>query len=81
MKLQMYVFEDVLYDYTGGMAMIAEYTLEDAQALAFEEFGLSYRDNTLEEFLDRDSGFREPAGVYPLLEGTPGVKHFVYGGG
>ena len=78
--LKMYVFEDVLYDYTGGMAMIAEYSLEDAQALAFERFAHP-RDNTLEEFLNRDSGFREPAGVYPLAEGSPGVMHYVYGGG
>lgn len=78
--LQMFVFEEVLYDYTDGMAMIAEYSLEDAQALAFEQFAHP-NDNTLEEFLNRDPGFRKPAGVYTLLEGSPGVKHYVYGGG
>ena len=80
--MNLYVFEEVLTDYTDGMVMIAEHTLEDAQAIAFEQFGHKWRDNTLEEFLQNQEGFRVPTGVYPLAENVkPGVLHFVYGGG
>lgn len=79
--MQIYVFEDVLCDYTRGMAVIAAESLEQAQALAFKEFGWH---DTLEEFLERggESGFQRPTGVYPMLEPVPaGVLHHVHGGG
>lgn len=79
--MQIYVFEDVLCDYTSGMAVIAAESLEQAQAIAFKEFGWH---DTIEEFLERggEGGFQKPAGVYPMPEGTAaGVLHHVYGGG
>lgn len=77
--LKMFVFEQVLQDYTDGMAMVVAETLEEAQAFAFQEFawgGLSF-----EDFMERGH-WAEPAGVYPLADGaTKGVAHHVYGGG
>lgn len=80
--MNLYVFENVLTDYSDGMVIIAEWTLEDAQAIAFQEYAQPWREDTLEQFLNRESGFQIPAGVYPLAESiTPGVVHQVYGGG
>ena len=77
--LKMFVFEEVLQDYTDGMAMVVAETLEEAQAFAFQEFawgGLS-----MAEFMERGS-WAEPTGVYPLGEDVAkGVAHHVYGGG
>ena len=77
--LKMFVFEQVLQDYTDGMAMVVAENLEEAQAMAFEQF--SWPSLSLAEFMER-GGWAEPAGVYPLGEGVAkGVAHHVYGGG
>lgn len=77
--MYMFVFDDVLQDYTSGMALISASDLESAQQIAFKRFGCS---STLEKFLDSDPGFRKPVGQYPLPSDTePGVMHYVYGGG
>lgn len=77
--MYMFVFDNVLQDYTLGMALISASDLESAQQIAFKRFGYS---STLEKFLDSNPGFRKPAGQYPLASDTePGVMHYVYGGG
>ena len=80
MELNMYVFEDVLWDYTSGMVLIAAEDLQEAQMLAFEEY--NYRKgNTLADFLEQQTGFQNAAGVYPLQSGTnKGLLHSVHGG-
>jgi hypothetical protein len=78
MELKMFVFEDVLWDYTSGMVLIAAEDLQEAQVIAFEEY--NYRkDNLLADFLEQQSGFQEPSGVYPLASGAnKGVLHSVH---
>lgn len=77
--MQMFIFEDVLVDYTGGMAVIAAQDLQAAQALAFAKFG---HRGTLEQFLEEQDGFNTPAGQYAVADGVvPGVLHHVFGGG
>lgn len=79
--MKMFVFEGVLTDWTSGMAVIAAKSLEHAQQLAFAEFGLDYKNETLADFLKREDGFME-ATWYPLGKGVEaGVLHHVYGGG
>lgn len=77
----LYVFENVLEDYTAGMAIIAAESLEDAQKIAFDNYAW-HGDNSVEEFLDSQAGFRFATGVYELAEyQKPGVAHCVWGGG
>ena len=76
--MKMFVFEGVLADYTDGMAMIAAKNLDQAQQLAFEQFGYQ---KSIEEFLAKEPGVFKPAGEYPLRGGSAGVLHYVYGGG
>jgi hypothetical protein len=80
--MNMYVFEDVLWDYTSGMVVIAAEDLVEAQAIAFKEF--NYRkENTLADFLEQQAGFKEARGEHPLAAGfnQVGILHAVYGGG
>lgn len=79
--MNMYVFEDVLWDYTSGMVVIAAEDLVEAQVIAYEEY--NYRkDDTLADFLEKQGGFALAAGVYPLAPGVnKGVLHSVHGGG
>ena len=80
--MKMFVFEDVLYDYTSGMALVVAGSLEEAQRLAFEEFRWSWdKKETLETFLVREAGFTEATAVYEVGDVSPGVKQHVYGGG
>ena len=79
--MNMYVFEDVLWDYTSGMVVIAAEDLLEAQMFAYEAF--NYRkENTLADFLEQQAGFNLADGVYPLAAGVnKGVLHSVHGGG
>ena len=79
--MNMYVFEDVLQDYTSGMVVIAAEDLLEAQMFAYEEF--NYRkDFTLADFLEQQAGFGQADGVYPLAPSVhKGVLHSVHGGG
>jgi hypothetical protein len=67
----LYVFEDVLTDYTSGLVVIAAES--DAQALEFarEEYG----DAQLDE-----RGWRTPSAVYPVSGVPLGIRHEVFGG-
>jgi hypothetical protein len=79
--MNMYVFEDVLWDYTSGMVVIAAEDLVEAQVIAFEEYNYRKGD-TLADFLEKQGGFNKADGVYPLAAGVnKGVLHSVHGGG
>lgn len=78
--MKMFVFEDVLHDYTSGMCMIVAESLEQAQKLAFERFGDDWRKQTFEEFREQ-SGFGSFEGEYEVQGVEAGIKHYVYGGG
>ena len=77
--MKLYIFEDVLCDWTSGMAVIAANTLKQAQDYAFKEFGYS---DTVELFLQREGeGFNVPTGIYQTQDAEHGTKHYVYGAG
>jgi hypothetical protein len=79
--MNMYVFQDVLRDYTSGMVVIAAEDLVEAQVIAYGQYNYRIGD-TLADFLERQGGFTLAAGVYPLAPGVnKGVLHSVYGGG
>lgn len=69
--MQMFVFEDVLYDYTAGMVVIAARNLERAREIAREQY----------EHFQNEPGWQRPTGVYGAtgIE-REGVLHEVFGG-
>ncbi len=73
--MNIYVFEDVLTDYTSGMAVVSAESLEQARELVLKEI---FGGNT--GMLNDDLGFTKPTGVYPTTAAAPGVLHYVYGG-
>ena len=76
-----YVFEDVLQDYTSGMVVIAAEDLQEAQVIASKEFNWK-KQITLADFLEQQPGFKVASGMYTLAsDGIKGVLHSVYGGG
>lgn len=70
--MQMFVFEDVLYDYTAGMVVIAAENLERALELARGQYGCT---------VDAETGWQRPTGVYGAsgIE-REGILHEVFGG-
>jgi hypothetical protein len=70
--MNLYIFENVLADWTSGMAVIAADSLDRALALATETCGEYY---TLEE-----PGWKKPAAVYTNVDTAEGVKHICWGG-
>lgn len=75
-EMNLYIINEVLYDYTDGMVVIAAASLERARELFVAEFG---KFNTVEEF---DAAIER--GAYKTLQvvGQPeGIVSYVYGGG
>ena len=72
-----FVFEDVLIDYTAGMAVIVARSLTRAQEIARIEFG---RHDSMEEFLKEEPGFKEPSAQFPT-QGVEEQIRYVFGGG
>jgi hypothetical protein len=70
--MNLYVFEDVLVDYTPGMAMVAGENYEDAVELARDQFG---------DLIEEEEGWKRPVAVYPVTGVKAGVKHYMHGGG
>lgn len=64
--LTLFVFENVLTETTPGRVVIWENSLEEAQENAYGQFGIENFDTSLEEFLNREPGFRQPTIVCPL---------------
>lgn len=74
--MNLYVFEDVLTNYTSGMVVVAAESVEEAIRLSFEELGHGNMEGWIENQFDR-----EPTAVYPLPSGhQAGVLHHVFGG-
>jgi len=78
--MNLYVFQEVLTDYTSGMAIIAAETIEQAHQIAYAEFSWS-EDEDIPAFLTRESGFRVPVETYSVgSDVVRGVRHVVWGG-
>ena len=78
-----YIIEEILYDYTPGMAVICASSLDRCREIFVEEFsnvnGLSYFEREIKEF---DSSIND--GDYKVIEGVnhpEGFVSYVYGGG
>ena len=74
--MNLYIINEVLYDYTDGMVVIAAASLERARLLFRAKFGDG---RALEEFDESIA-----CGVYKTLQvvGQPeGIVSYVYGGG
>jgi len=72
----LYIIEDVLYDYTSGMAVIAAPNLERCRQIFKDEFG------DANAMLEYDASIK--AHCYKLLSVNnqpEGVVSYVYGGG
>jgi hypothetical protein len=77
MEMNLYIFKNVLFDYTPGMAVIAASSLERARELFAEEFGFSQ--SALDEF---DEAIKnESYTVLSVVDREEGVVDYVYGGG
>lgn len=77
----LYIINEVLSDYTAGMAVIAAPSLERCRELFAEEFDLSTWE-TDQEMKEFDSAIED--GDYKVIEGAnhpEGVVSYVYGGG
>jgi hypothetical protein len=70
--MNLYIINEVLSDYTSGMAVIAAESKEHCRELFIEEFGEYYAD-----CFDKDAKFTVIEGVNHVA----GVVDYVYGGG
>lgn len=70
-EMNLYIFENVLWDYTAGQVVIAASTLE--QALDTARY--SYND-----LVDTEAGWKEPTVYSTGPEVLPGIKHECWGG-
>ena len=71
----LYIIEEVLFDYTAGMAVICAPSLERCREIFVKEF-------SCDELADFDSSINK--GDYKVIEGVnkeEGVVSYVYGGG
>jgi hypothetical protein len=72
-KMNLYIINDVLYDYTAGMVVIAASSLERCRELFEEEFGWHMK--------EYDDAVKNNAySVYQVVDEEEGVKDYVYGG-
>ena len=74
-----YIIEEVLYDYTPGMAVICASSLDRCREIFVEEFNEDYFEREIKEF---DSSIND--GDYKVIEGVnhpEGFVSHVYGGG
>lgn len=69
--MNLYIINEVLFDYTAGMAVIAAESLDQCREFFFEEFGLS----AVEEY-DAHAKIKVIEGV----NHSAGIVSFVYGG-
>lgn len=77
--INLYIIQEVLYDYTDGMVVIAAASLERARELFVAEF-IAYSD--ARELAEFDAAIER--GAYKTLQvvGQPeGIVSYVYGGG
>ena len=72
----LYIIEEVLYDYTGGMVVIAAPSLERCREIFTEEFNWSRRGSEYDSAIEH--GFYE---VIENVNRAEGLVSYVYGGG
>jgi hypothetical protein len=70
--MNLYIFEGVLCDWSGGMSVIAADSLDRALALATEEYG--------EYYVTGELDWKYPTGVYLNVDTAEGIKHTCWGG-
>lgn len=77
--MKLFVFEDVLEDYTSGMAVVIAKNLSSARQLCFDKFGY---ENKISTWLNKNEpGFKKPTQVIEVSETEiPRIVSFVYGG-
>lgn len=82
--MNLYVYTNVLRDYTGGMVLIAASSIEEAFEYAVQNFFYGDRDNQEDwaNFQEKNPGFFScPISGYKLAVDTnPGVQHYIWGG-
>ncbi len=72
--MKLFVFENVLCDYSSGMVLIAAKSLRSAIKYAKEEFAYSVASEA--------TSWETPSAVYNIDDSVePGIKEFCYGGG
>jgi hypothetical protein len=81
--MNLYILNDVLYDYTAGMCVIAAESMEQCKQLFVEEFG---SDGGSEYAVTRNKELQEEfdAATIKVIEGVnhpAGVVAYEYGGG
>ena len=77
--MNLYILEDVLNDYTAGMAVVAASSLERCREVFAAEFAGPYDDDEVVEF---DNAIKNHS--YKVIESVnhaEGVVSYVYGGG
>lgn len=75
--MNLYVFEDVLYDYTSGMVVIAAATFDRAIEIARDKY--NYSENI--DVIAIEPGWKKPTGIYGaqgILQ--EGILHECWGG-
>ena len=77
--MNLYILNDVLYDYTSGMAVIAAECTEHCRQIFIEEFGRP-GDNDRNEELQKDFDTADVK-VIENVNHPSGVVSYVYGGG
>ena len=82
--MNLYILNDILYDYTSGMAVIAAESMEQCNQIFMEEFG-SISDNeyavTRNEELQKEFETADFKVIENVNVGGVGVISYVYGGG
>lgn len=75
-----FVFEDVLIDYSAGMAVIVANDLQRAQKMAYEKFGVR---ESYEQFMASEdgAGFAKPTAEFRTDDFEEEQIKYVYGGG
>lgn len=74
--MNLYIINEVLYDYTDGMCVIAAESMPHCETIFMEKFGNGYRkEETQKEFNEA------PIKVIEGINHPAGVVSYVYGGG
>ena len=76
--MNLYILNDVLYDYTSGMAVIAAESMEQCRQIFIEKFGTGSDYSNKERQREFDTADFE---VIENVNHPAGVVSYVYGGG
>lgn len=77
-QINLYIINDVLYDYTAGMCVIAAESLQHCEQLFMEEFGCGsdyFKENAQKDFNTAKIK------VIENVQHDAGIVSYVYGGG